>query len=63
MPAVAAPALAHGCPCATVDSPSTAPTPTPPPLPQEVYRAALFAVFFAQVLLAGALPRIGKGQG
>ena len=26
---------------------------------QEVYRAALFAVFFAQVLAAGALPRIG----
>lgn len=26
---------------------------------QEVYRAALFAVFFAQVLAVGALPRIG----
>ncbi len=27
---------------------------------QEVYRAALFSVFFGQVLLAGALPRIGE---
>ena len=26
---------------------------------QEVYRAALFAVFFAQVLLAGAVPLVG----
>lgn len=26
---------------------------------QELYRAALFAVFFAQVLVAGAVPRIG----
>jgi hypothetical protein len=26
---------------------------------QELYRAALFGVFFAQVLLAGALPVIG----
>lgn len=30
---------------------------------QEVYRAALFAVFFVEVLLASAIPRIGRRLG
>jgi hypothetical protein len=30
---------------------------------QEVYRAALLAVFFVQVTLAGAVPRVGEPEG